>query len=125
MVVMVGLWLAAPWPAQEASRVQLVPLGQVDGPLLRQMAGTTCGPYLTVTITDAGGGGLLHLAVSQDAIVKVITVPLGAVRVRPCETCQPPQVQVSGDDSSLQVELGMSNGDWKLSPCLRNAKRAK
>lgn len=109
----------------QPTRWPLIPIGQLDGSAMRQMMATTCGPYLTLTVTDATGGGLLHLALSQEGGARVVTVPLGAVRIRWCDKCQPPEVVISGDDAAIQVELEMSQSDWKMSPCLRNTKRGK
>jgi hypothetical protein len=113
--------------AQESSTLRLVPIGQLDTTQLRRMQAPLCGPYFTITPTDSSGGGLLHLAVTNDDTdVRVVTVPVGAVKRTRCESCQPPRITAMADDeSTVRMDVALTEDDWKMSPCLRRNKLAK
>ena len=113
---------AAPSP----TTMKVIPIGQLSGPILRQMAATSCGPFFTLSPTDAKGGGLLNLAVqTADEQVAVVTMHVKAVRVRLCDSCETPLFTTSGDESSAHGDLSISQELRKLSPCLKSAKVAK
>lgn len=107
--------------------LRVLALGQLNGPQLRLMAAGVCGPYFTLTPTDSAGGGLLHLAVESDTReLQVITILLGAVQLKICETCLPPTAVATIDaESSLRMEVSMPRAYIKLSPCLRHARLIK
>lgn len=116
------LCLAASALAQAPS-AKIVPLGQLDGPQMRQISGASCGPYFTMTPTDASGGGIVHLAVAQSPTeTAIVNFPVKAIHVKWCESCDTPQFSASGDESSMRADLSISRDHWKLSPCLKSAK---
>ena len=112
-------------PAQTPT-AKIIPLGQLDGPRLREIAGAFCGPFFTMTPIDANGGGFLHLAVSSSPPeITIVTFPVKAIHVRWCESCDAPTFAQSGDDASVRAQLSISREQWKASPCLRSAKVEK
>ncbi|HEX8031697.1 MAG TPA: hypothetical protein VF491_24690 [Vicinamibacterales bacterium] len=115
-----------------APSLKIVALGQLDNPLLRQMAPVQCGPYFTFSPTDARGGGFLAFAIDTSMPgdpsglgreIKVVSALVGAVRGQWCEKCDAPEVR--GDGSSSQLELAISKNQWDLAPCLRHLKFSK
>jgi len=113
---------AAPSPTP----MKVIPIGQLSGPVLRRMAATSCGPFFTLSPTDAHGGGLLNLAVqTPDDQVAVVTMHIKAVRVKYCDSCDTPLFTSSGDESSARGDLAISQELRKLSPCLKSAKVTK
>ena len=112
--------------AQTSELVKLIPLGQVDPAELRRILAVQCGPYFTLAPTDARGGGFLNLAIEREgSSTQIVSVLLGAGRLRWCDECDQPTATVTRADNSYRVDLTMSRDQWKVSPCLRNVKAAK
>jgi hypothetical protein len=105
--------------------MKVVPIGQLNGPILRQMTATFCGPFFTMIPTDAGGGGLVHLAVGTPEDVEVVTFPVKAIHVKFCDSCEAPEFTQSGNDNSIRGDLTISHDQLRISPCLKSAKIAK
>ena len=109
--------------AQSSVFSKVMPIGQLDAPTVRQMRAVSCGPFFTMTPTDAGGGGMVNLAIeSATAEVAIITLPVKAIHVKWCDTCETPQFAASGNESTVRGDLTISREQWKLSPCLKLAK---
>jgi hypothetical protein len=118
-------------PQQTSTTVKLVPLGQLDGPRLRQMAPYMCGPYFTFAPTDRQGGGMVYFGVTgldsdEDTLPpsspEVVRFSAGAIRPRLCATCDAPRADRQIDGASELVNLAISARDFKLSPCLWRLK---
>jgi hypothetical protein len=126
-LVFVVVLSIAPLPeaAQTPHPMKVVPIGQLNGPILRQMAGVFCGPFFTIAPTDAGGGGLVNLAVETAGEVTVVTLHVKAIQVKFCDSCEVPLFSQSRNDSSVRGDLTISHDQWKISPCLKAAKVAK
>ena len=105
--------------------LKVVPLGQLSGPMLRQMMATSCGPFFTMVPTDANGGGLVNLAVDTSEDMAVVSIPVKAIHVSFCDTCEAPLFKQSGNESSIRADLTISHDHWKMSPCLKSAKISK
>ena len=120
------LYLAPPLAAQTTAATKVVPIGQLNGAVLRQMAAAFCGPYFTMLHTDANGGGWLNLVVDRTPDdMAVVTFPVKAIQVKFCDSCEAPLFKQSGDESSVRGDLTISREQWKLSPCLKSAKLSK
>src|SRR6478736_2601557 len=117
--------LAPPLAAQTPTAMKVVPIGQLNGPILRQMTATFCGPFFTLIPTDTNGGGFINLAVETPEDVEVVSFPVKAIHVKFCDSCAAPQFKQSGDESSIRGELTISHDQWKISPCLKSAKASK
>jgi len=115
----------APLPAaaQTPTEMKVVAIGQLDGPTLRQMTASMCGPFFTLTPLDAQGGGLLNLVVGTTPDDRaVVTLHVKAIHVTFCDSCDVPLFKQSGDESSVRGDLRISRHHWNLSPCLKSAK---
>jgi hypothetical protein len=126
-VVFVLVLCLAPLPAaaQTPTGMKVVPIGQLNGPILRQMTATFCGPFFTMVPTDASGGGFVNLAIETPEDVEVVSFPVKAIYVKFCDSCEAPQFKQSGDDNSIRGELTISHDQLKISPCLKSAKVPK
>jgi len=122
-VLVVGFTVRA--AAQSPAAMNVVPIGQLDGPIMRQMSAAPCGPFFTIIATDAGGGGIVKLAVQTPQDVQVTSLPVKAIQVKFCDSCGAPQFKKSVDESSVRGELMISRDQWKVSQCLKSAKVAK
>jgi hypothetical protein len=115
--------------ANTSMHMRVVPLGSLDGPTLRAMSATACGPFFTFIPLDADGGGLVKMvldAAQDDQRHTVLTnLHVKSIQVKFCESCDAPLFKPSGDESSLRGELTISREHWKLSPCLKSAKVSK
>jgi hypothetical protein len=117
----------APLPvaAQTPHAMKVVPIGQLHGPILRQMTAVSCGPFFTIAPTDANGGGLVKLAIEMPEDVKVLMISAKAIHVTFCDSCEAPLFKQSGNETSVRGDLMISRAHWKLSPCLKSAKVSK
>ena len=126
LVFVVVICLApSPLAAQTPTTMKVVPIGQLNGAILRQMRAVSCGPFFTIVPTDANGGGLVHLAVDTSENVAVVTLHVKAIQVKFCDSCEVPLFKQSGNETSVRGELTISHDHWKLSPCLKSAKVLK
>ena len=122
LVFVVVLCLAPlPVAAQTPDAMKVVPIGQLNGPILRQMSAVFCGPFFTMSPTDAHGGGLVNLAVETGDDVTVVTLHVKAIHVKFCDGCALPLFKQSGNESSVRGDLTISHDQWKISPCLKAA----
>ena len=122
LVFVVVLCLAPlPVAAQTPGAMKVVPIGQLRGPILRQMAAVFCGPFFTMSPTDAHGGGLVNLAVETDEDVTVVTLHVKAIHVKFCDSCELPLFKQTGNETSVRGDLTISHDQWKISPCLKAA----
>jgi len=112
------IFLCVPVAAQT---LRIIPIGQLDSAAMRQMPPMHCGPYFTFSPTDAVGGGMVYFGVATEPVTQVIAVPVGSIQARVCESCQEPQVDITGTGTSIRVEMQLSKQQWKMSPCLRHA----
>jgi len=122
LVFVVVLCLAPlPVAAQTPGAMKVVPIGQLRGPILRQMAAVFCGPFFTMSPTDAHGGGLVNLAVETDEDVTVVTLHVKTIHVKFCDSCELPLFKQTGNETSVRGDLTISHDQWKISPCLKAA----
>jgi hypothetical protein len=127
-LVFVAVLFLAPLPvaAQTPAALKVVAIGQLHGPLLRQMMnGVSCGPFFTIAPTDANGGGLVNLAVETQLDVEVVTLSVKAIHVKFCDSCEAPLFRLSGNETSVRGDLMISHAHWQISPCLKAAKVSK
>ena len=126
-LVLVAVLCLAPLPvaAQTPDAMKVVPIGQLNGPILRQMSAVFCGPFFTMSPTDAHGGGLVNLAVETGDDVTVVTLHVKAIHVKFCDKCELPLFKQTGNESSLRGDLTISHDQWRISPCLKAAKVSK
>jgi hypothetical protein len=126
LVFVVVLCLAPlPVAAQTPNAMRVVPIGQLRGSILRQMSAVFCGPFFTISPTDANGGGLVNLAVETSEDVEVLTISVKAIHVKFCDSCELPLFKLSGSETSVRGDLTISHDQWKISPCLKAAKVSK
>lgn len=111
--------------AQSSPEMKVMAIGQLNGSILRQMAGAYCGPFFTIVPIDAGGGGLVNLAVDTGEEVAVVTLHVKSIHVKVCDHCDVALFKQSGDASSVRGDLTISKDHLKLSPCLKQAKMTK
>jgi hypothetical protein len=111
--------------AQTPSNMKLVALGDVDGPMLRDMAAESCGPFFTFVSMDARGGGFVKMVVDGPHDRALTSLPVKAIHVKFCDSCDTPLFSTSGDASSVRGHLMISREHWKDSPCLKSAKLSK
>lgn len=112
--------------AQTPTAMKVVPIGQLNGSILRQMAAVFCGPFFTIAPTDANGGGLVNLAVdAAENVEVVVTLPVKSIHVTFCDSCEAPLFKQSGNETSVRGDLTISHEQWKVSPCLKAAKVSK
>ena len=113
---------------QKAASVIVVPLGQLDGPRLRQMPPQTCGPYFTFAPTDRRGGGMVYFGfrrletvadTGQPNAVEVGGFATGSIRPRICPACTAPIADRETRGSSEWITLSISAQDLQLSPCIK------
>jgi hypothetical protein len=115
---------------QTSATVRIVPIGQLDGPRLRQLAPVPCGPYFTIAPTDPDGGGIVHFGIRRSEEldddptddIEVVGFSSGIIRVRLCAKCDAPKAERQADGDSEWINLSISPRDLKLSPCLRKAR---
>ena len=119
---------AEPATEQKSPSVIVVPLGQLDGPRLRQMPRQTCGPYFTFAPTDRRGGGTVYFGfrrldtvadADQLNAVEVGGFANGSIRPRICPTCTAPIADRETRGTSEWITLSISAQDLQLSPCLK------
>jgi len=122
-LVLVAVLCLAPLPvaAQTPDAMTVVPIGQLTGPILRQMSAVFCGPFFTMAPTDAHGGGLVNLAVETDEDVTVVTLHVKTIHVKFCDSCELPLFKQTGNETSVRGDLTISHDQWKISPCLKAA----
>jgi len=113
---------------QKSASVIVVPLGQLDGPRLRQMPPQTCGPYFTFAPTDKRGGGMVYFGfrpvdaaadTGQPTAVEVGGFATGTIRPRICPGCTAPIADRETRGTSEWITLSISAQDLQLSPCLK------
>lgn len=129
------LTLAISFQRELSPPMTVVALGQLPGPLLRQMPRTACGPYVTFAPMDKEGTGLVYFGIAHGDWRKydndpgndhgVVWFLSSIIRPRLCEECQTPIVREVVNSTGSWAELLISRQQLELSPCLKKLKVQK